>query len=1023
MKKNRILSALLCLSLAAGLVIPGLPAYAEGEGESSSSGMKLSKTAVANNDGTYTITLEAYATGQKVINQVKKDVPTDIVLVLDQSGSMEWDIGSVNYGPYQDIDYGIFGTEYHTRNRDHYEKRHNGGEGNLYYFDENTSAYYPVSVSVVKIETPVELGNLTNSGYWNYSNGNLYEKVGEEYKPVKLERTWVSTGIIRGYWSYTYEFYDGTTITSDRDGETPPLDDHAPLYTITVDDSQNVYTYTYVDADDNTQTIGTSTGANTVFETTLFQKVTDTNGGGSRLAALQDGVKQFAQSVATKAAGADGQLGTEDDINHRLALVGFASKSGDGNNTELLSIAGSNSGSVGVAYGSISNQNLKDVLQNMNTTAGQTMVTNAINALAANGATRVDLGMDMAQRILTANPVPEGQQRNRVVVVFTDGAPTSSNGFERSVANEAISKANAIKSNGATVYSVGIFPGADPTSSGTEPGGDLGQNSSSLPAAGNWFMQNLSSNNGKPQTPSYYLSAADAATLTSIFQQISDNIETGGSSTTLNETAVIKDIISPAFALPAGATASNITLETYKCTGKSGDAYTWTKNPTAMGANAAVDGDQVSVTGFNFAENYVGTVTENGNTTYRGNKLVISFTVSPKDGFLGGNNVYTNTSAGVYENANAQNPVLTFDRPQVNVPIKKVTVDAADKDVYLLGKVTAAQLQEGATVKVGNVSLDLSADNYGLQTWQNEYVDITVQIKDKDGNEISADLADLTEDKEYTVEVTVKPKTDGTGASGEPNPMIGKSGSDKANIYVYKPELTYKDSEVFYGETVPTDFDTNNRTATKWKHNDTEADTSKMGPAPDLAITYTPDSNKIDDNNKIASTEDIQVAATVEIKSTDVTGKSTDVTGNTTFLHTACAEGVTCGWSETTLDGDPAFLLHVKTATLKITKEGADGNKNEGFIFNVKGPNDLNFRVSVKDNGTVKITGLPLGEYTVTEDEGWSWRYTATGPAQAMLTEAKPDGEVIIQNAKDKSYLLDGSDYAQNNSALLSAGN
>ena len=1020
MKKNRILSTLLCLSLAAGLVIPGLPAYAEGEGESSNSGMELSKTAVANDNGTYTITLEAYATGQKVINQVNKDVPTDIILILDQSGSMAWDIGSVNFGPYQDeTDKKGNITAYHTRNRDYYEKRHNGGEGNLYYFNENTGLYYPVSVSLVQTETYKELkslknyteswGRVTDQCYWYYSNGNLYEKVGEEYKPVKLSREWIWSWE-GSYYRYTYEFSDGTTITSNRDGTTPDLGSHAPLYTMTIDDSQNVYTYTYVDDKGNTKTIGTSTGADVKFGTTLFQKVTSTSGGGSRLVALQDGVKQFAQSVATKAAGADAKLGTEDDINHRLALVGFAS----GNNTELLSIAGNNSGSVGVAYGNISNQNLKDVLQNMNTTAGQTMVTNAINALAANGATRVDLGMDMAQRILTANPVPEGQQRNRVVVVFTDGAPTSSNGFERSVANEAISKANAIKSNGATVYSVGIFPGADPTSSGTEPGGDLGQNSSSLPAAGNWFMQNLSSNNGKPQTPSYYLSAADAATLTSIFQQISDNIETGGSSTTLNETAVIKDIISPAFALPAGTTPSNITLETYSYTGEN----QWTKNADAMGATPSVDGDQVSVTGFNFAENYVGTVTENGNTTYRGNKLVISFTVSPKAGFLGGNNVYTNTSAGVYENANAATPVLEFNRPQVNVPIKKVTVDAVDKNVYLPSQVKLDALKNGATVTVGDVPLDLSKANdaekpYGLEKWQTEYVDITVEITDKDGKVISADLEDLTEDKEYTVTVTVKPKTNGTGASGDPNPMIGKSGSDKANINVYKPELTYKDSEVFYGDNLPTNFDTYNRTATKWKHGETEADTTKMDAAPDLAITYTPNANKIDENNKIASTEDIQVKATVKIKSTDVTGK-------TTFLHTACAEGVTCGWSETTLDGDPAFLLHVKTATLKITKAGNVG-ATEGFIFNVSGPQ--NFRVSVQGNGSVTITGLPLGTYTVTEDEGWSWRYTATGSAKAELTKAKPDGAVTIQNEKDNPYLLDGNDYKQNNFALLSAGN
>lgn len=1007
MKKNRILSALLCLSLAAGLVIPGLPAYAEGEGESSSSGMKLSKSAEAIDSDTYKITLEAYATGEKVISQVKKDVPTDIVLVLDQSGSMKDDIGTVKFEEYKDIN-GRYGTEYNTRNRDYYEKRHNDGEGNLYYYDKNTGAYYSVSVSVVKIETPVELGNLTNSGYWNYSEGNLYEKVGEEYKPVKLDRTWVSTGIFRGYWSYTYKFYDDTTITSDRDDITPELGSHTPLYTLTVDENQNVYTYTYVDADNNIIEIGKSTGADTRFGTTLFQKVTSTSGGGSRLAALTSAVTIFTNNVAAKAAGEDGILGTADDINHRVAVVGYASRADSNDpwiNTELF--IGATQHNYNVDASSYYNK----AFQDMNTQAGQDNVADSIGALGANGATYTNYGLEMANGILDAYKLQPNEKRNRVIVLFTDGYPgKNADDFNQTAANAALDEATTAKNAGVSVYSVGIFSGADASSAGDKNGTNT--------QAANWFMQQVSSNNGTPQTPSFYLSAADSATLSSIFQQIADNIETGGSSTTLNKEAVIKDIISPAFTLPEGATTSDITLETWQCTGKNSDGYTWTKNPTAMGAAATVNGDQVSVTGFDFADNYVGTVTDNGSVSYRGNKLVISFTVSPKAGFLGGNDVYTNTSAGVYESANAQNPVLTFDRPQVNVPIDSVTVKPADKNVYLLGTVTAAQLQEGATVKVGDVPLDLSKagdaeEPYGLKPWQTEYVKIKVQITDKDDKEVTTPLSQLKDDTTYTITVTVTPNSDGKNASG--TAATEQKGSGTANINVYKPELTYKDSEVFYGDAVPADTElAKNLTETKWKHGTSEA-TADMGTAPDLAITYKPEASKIDENNKIASTEDIQVAATVKIG-------DTDVTGSTTFLHTACAEGVTCGWSETTLDGDPAFLLHVKTATLIIQKSGASGT-NEGFIFKVEGPE--NFRVSVKDNGTVKITGLPLGEYTVTEETGWSWRYQSVSISDngtVNLTEDSDTATVKVTNSNKNTSLLDGNAYVQNISAPA-AGN
>ena len=71
----------------------------------------------------------------------------------------------------------------------------------------------------------------------------------------------------------------------------------------------------------------------------------------------------------------------------------------------------------------------------------------------------------------------------------------------------------------------------------------------------------------------------------------------------------------------------------------------------------------------------------------------------------------------------------------------------------------------------------------------------------------------------------------------------------------------------------------------------------------------------------------------------------------------------------------------------------------------------------------MKITGLPLGTYTVTEDEGWSWRYTAKNQGSAELTKDKPEGTVTIENAKDNYYLLDGNDYARNNSVLSAAGN
>lgn len=97
MKKTKFLALILCLSFLCTLL---LPATAYADDLPAGSGMKYSKTATANKDGSYTITLEAFATGSQTTSTQTEDVPTDIILVLDQSGSMADAIGEVRYTEY-----------------------------------------------------------------------------------------------------------------------------------------------------------------------------------------------------------------------------------------------------------------------------------------------------------------------------------------------------------------------------------------------------------------------------------------------------------------------------------------------------------------------------------------------------------------------------------------------------------------------------------------------------------------------------------------------------------------------------------------------------------------------------------------------------------------------------------------------------------------------------------------------------------------------------------------------------------
>ncbi len=998
MNKTRFLSLLLCLCMLCTLILPA--AATEGETPEPVSPMVVNKTAKLNPDGTYTITLEAFATGEKITSQISRDVPTDIILVLDQSGSMGYDMSQYDFRSYQG-----------KSNGDYYNLRHNDGSNpNLYHkLHEEPAGDRYATVSVTKTVKYKELHNLPNYSYseendelkecyWKYQD-NLYQKVGKEYKKITLTHSW---GFFSGD-KYTYTFDGGSTVTSYGDSEIPKFGSHGPLYTPLADDENTVYTYTYTDKDGVSQLIDTSTGKDTKpTEFILYERFE--SGSIRRMDALKNAVNLFVNSVKKKAMGSDGVPDNADDIKHRIAVVGFASERGNGYNTELLSISGTNSGSVGVRYNSsITDQNLMDVLQSMNTTDGQNMVNEAINALATDGATEIDLGMIMAKRILNANPVSAGENRNRVVIVFTDGSPTESNGFELNVANSAINQASAIKNIGATVYSIGIFEGANAGSAGNKPSGDLSNNSSRLPEASNWFMQKLSSNNGVVRYPSYYLSASDAHSLNSIFEQIAQQIEEGSSATTLGAEAVVKDMISPYFQLPADATADKITLKTYLCTGKNGNGYTWGDEATAVGVTAKIgQNGEVSVTGFNFSENWCGTETVNGAETYRGKKLEISFTVERKQDFLGGNDVPTNDLAGVYKNATDTVPEFAFPVPKVNVPIGDVKVTAQDKNVYLLDNVTVAELKEGSQVTVGSVTLDLTKANdpdkpYGLDEWQMEHVNITVTIQDEKGNTIpDADLQNMTEDVRYTIQVKVSPKTNGLTAEG--TPATEKTGNDTKYINVFKPELTFKDLEGYYGAIIPND--TENPISEQWKHGETVATpgVTIIGPKPVLTIRTGYDRTMLDAKGRINTKRDIPVKAEVMIE-------GEDVTQYTTFQHQDCDSG--CNWVTPENAGNPAFLIHVKTCRLTVKKQG--GADKESYVFDVFKNGKKYTEVTIEGNGEQTIYELPVGEYTIQEDTGWSWRYTPTYTNNAVeLSRENVSGEITCTNESKNDKWLNG---------------
>lgn len=694
---------------------------------------------------------------------------------------------------------------------------------------------------------------------------------------------------------------------------------------------------------------------------------------------------------------------------------------------------------------------------------GKGTLQTAINGLpvSPSGATNVAAGMERAENLMGSgyNYTGDNTQRQKVVIVFTDGVPTTETDFDTTVATSAIASAKNLKDAGATVYTIGIFSGANPgelygasgfdtNSDGTVgsqwikdtwglfPGTDFPE--ADRPA-GNRFLNYLSSNcpeavsvglerstkglgilhykitykitANSPRTDSnYYLTANDSGSLNTIFQTISENIQSANID--LGSETVVKDTVSPYFDVPAKTTD----IKLYTASAKENGTFENPQNAPSD-VKATISGNAVSVTGFDFNANFVSDAAKSDGSY--GKKLIIEFTVTPKADFLGGNDVPTNDwqNTDVYDKSGAE--VEKFadatTTPTVNVPIKKVTVTATDKNVYLKGEVTADQLKDGSEISVGGVKLDLSKATdaekpYGLDPWQTEYVNITVTVKDEDGHPISDKLADLTDDTTYTVEVTVSPKTEGTSTPEKGDAATAKTGANNpaANINVFKPELTYKDSEVYYGDTAPNDFK-GNLTNTEWKHGDTLDTTVIMiGKAPELQFGYKPESG-VDASNEISTKKDIPVSVDVRV---DGMAANESLNDFITFQHQNCNPA--CGW--TTPDsnnGNPAFLLHVKTCTLTITKQGgADG---EPYVFDICKDGKKYSEVTIVGNDTQTLYELPVGNYTIVENEGWSWRFNPSYSGNVILSKDKTSGTITCTNTKNNDQWLNGfSDVKKN---------
>lgn len=387
-----------------------------------------------------------------------------------------------------------------------------------------------------------------------------------------------------------------------------------------------------------------------------------------RLTALKTAVNNFAESVAAKAKGSDGQYGGEDDVNYRIAVVEFASE----------------------AY------NLTNGLVDMDTSRGLTQVKNAVSGLQAGGDTYPATGLDMANSIFDANPISGDGQRGRVVIMFTDGYPAE-NGTDNinyTLCDKAIASAQTSKRTyGATVYTVGIFSGANPNSN-IDTNFDYGnrRDAEKQLVAANRYMHYTSSNfqnakslrnGGEKSGSSYYLAASNANSLNDVFKSISQTI--GSTPVELTRTSVLRDVISDSFTLPEGYTDGDIKAYSVSCESSTKNAdgtytYTWKTTPDAdkYDVTVADDNKTINVTDFDYAANWVDQYDVGGSKSH-GKKLVVEIPIVLDPDATG--SVDTNGPAsGIYASADAETAFANFKTPTVYVPFFTVTHVASTVD-------------------------------------------------------------------------------------------------------------------------------------------------------------------------------------------------------------------------------------------------------------------------------------------------------------------------------------------------------
>lgn len=434
---------------------------------------------------------------------------------------------------------------------------------------------------------------------------------------------------------------------------------------------------------------------------------------------------------------------------------------------------------------------------------GASELTDKISALSntPSGATNVEAGMTETQSLMSN--APTGQSRQKTVIVFTDGVPTTGTRFNVDVANKALEIAQNMKNDGVSIYTIGVFSGADIKQLyGKGCNGNVGDKWGEVGflwfgdvadvdrPAGNRFLNYLSSNfknankirlrdaswdiglvhydgwkitqNFTRTSSDYYKTAVDASDLNGIFKTISSMVPAPGNPA-LDEKTVITDTLSDYFTF--AGTEDDVEVYAIDANGNKKESE------DAAKATATPNGKTVRVTNYDFSAHYKG-IGDAEET------LVIKIKVKPDTSYTnwGESGMYeTNKGNATVTHPNIEEPIAIAASPEVYVKTYQVTYgfdttapDGAthpeDNQYYISGQTADVKPPEPS-------SIELDGHTYTFNGWKNGEADVGEKIDISGNVTLTGSWSKTPNTASYTVNylwngTSIKDSTTDTAACG-----------------------------------------------------------------------------------------------------------------------------------------------------------------------------------------------------------------------------------------------------------------